>query len=115
VLVHEDPDLSGNERIQELEIENQMLRSKIASLECELMSRSPTKKTRPKKNTIPIIEPSFDGGFASGESDVENVLRKMDYKAFGDGARCTSSTPKPPRKPRKMTARKRDFGPEDEL
>jgi hypothetical protein len=96
-----------------LEWENDMLRSKINALERELVSRSPTRKT--KTNRIVEARDSVFEGVLAGGSDVENVLRKMRYATFEDSPIPPSPTLKSPLKPRKMTTRKRDLGPEYEL
>ena len=113
-LVYEDPEPSSDERIQNLEWENDMLHSKIKALERELLLRSPTKKTKTNK-IIQARDSVFEGGLVSGENDIENVLRKMRYAKFEDNPLPPSPTLKSQGKPRKMTTRKRDLGPEDEL
>ncbi|KAL1969604.1 hypothetical protein VTN77DRAFT_8157 [Rasamsonia byssochlamydoides] len=116
IKIYEDPEPSVDERIEELERENDMLRSKIAALERELMTRSPTKKSKSKQNLLPHNRnPSLDGG----ESDVENVLQKVSHLKLADGYQSQSPsvvTPKAQgRKVRKLTSRRRDLGPEDDL
>jgi len=118
-LVYEDPEPSTDERIEELERENDILRSKIEALERELMTRSPTKKPKSKQNLFPNRDSSLDSSsLIAGESDVENVFHKVGQLKLSDSYKSPSVTPTPKaqgKKPRKLTARKRDLGPEEEL
>lgn len=112
--VYEDPEPSADERIEELERENDMLRSKIAALERKLMTRSPTKK--PKPHLFQNCDSTHDGSLISGESDVENVYQKFSKLKLADSYQTPSTAPKTPgKKMRKLTARRRDLGPEEEL
>ncbi|KAL2008360.1 hypothetical protein VTN00DRAFT_8342 [Thermoascus crustaceus] len=112
VRVYEDPEPSADERIEDLERENDQLRSKIAALERELNCRSPTKKPKAKKDTTASRDSSLDHGTLGRESDIDSALRSMDYLKLADA----NAAPKPPvKKQRKMTTRKWDLGPEDEI
>ncbi|KAL2222521.1 kinesin-like protein [Thermoascus aurantiacus ATCC 26904] len=112
IKIYEDPQPSADERIEELERENEELRRKIAALERELMSRSPTKKTQAKKSTVAGQGASLDNGPIGSESNIDSVLRSMDYLKLSDN----NAAPKAPlKKQRKMTTRKWDLGPEDEI
>lgn len=114
--VFEDPEPSADERIEELERENDMLRSKIAALERKLMARSPTKKPKPKPHLFQEHESTLEGSLISGESDVENVYQKFSQLKLADSYQSSSIAPKTPgKKIRKLTARRRDLGPEEEL
>lgn len=76
------------------------------------MSRSPTKKTQAKKSTVAGQGASLDNGPIGSESRIDSVLRSMDYLKLGDN----NAAPKAPlKKQRKMTTRKWDLGPEDEI
>lgn len=50
VQIYEDPALSEEERLKELESENDALRRKVDQLEREMLGRSPTKKQRVLKS-----------------------------------------------------------------
>ncbi|KLJ08392.1 hypothetical protein EMPG_16162 [Blastomyces silverae] len=125
VRIHEDPQTSSEHRITALERENDNLQKRIASLERELHSRSPTKKaTKSKKNLMPQPQQrqdSLDYSYASCESDVENSLMKLQYlKLDSDvkrspGPMSMSKKLTGGRKQRMMTARQRDFAPESVL
>ncbi|KAK2738387.1 hypothetical protein FQN57_007064 [Myotisia sp. PD_48] len=74
IKIHEDPEPSAREKLDNLETENEALRRKITLLERELLSCSPVKKSKSKKNTIPGRFDSMDYNFiANGSgSDTEN-------------------------------------------
>ncbi|KMU71879.1 conserved hypothetical protein, variant [Coccidioides immitis RMSCC 3703] len=90
VEIHEDPEPSTEERVDELERENDMLRTRIAALERELLNRSPTKKntTTSKKNTIPGRFDSLDYSFLKADSDTENssltISKKLGRLRLGE-------------------------------
>ncbi|EEQ84285.1 kinesin family protein [Blastomyces dermatitidis ER-3] len=123
VRIHEDPQTSSEHRIIALERDNDNLRKRVASLERELHSRSPTKKaTKSKKNLMPQQrQDSLDYSYASCESDVENSLMKLQYlKLDSDvkrspGPISVSKKLTGGRRQRMMTARQRDFAPESVL
>lgn len=46
IQIYEDPEPKRDERVQELELENESLRKKIEEMQRELLGRSPTKKQR---------------------------------------------------------------------
>ena len=79
--VHEDPQPSTDEQVEELEFENDQLRSKITALERELNCRSPSKKSKSKKTAL---ETSRNANFLGRESDIEVALRKMDHLKLAD-------------------------------
>ncbi|KAG2419701.1 hypothetical protein HFD88_004497 [Aspergillus terreus] len=108
--IHEDPEPSRDERIEDLEFENDQLRSKIAALERELMCRSPTKKSK-SKNTL---EPSRNSNILGRESDIEVALRKMDQLKLAESLSSPSPVPSPGKK-KKMTTRKWDLAPEEDI
>ncbi|KAE8350644.1 P-loop containing nucleoside triphosphate hydrolase protein [Aspergillus coremiiformis] len=107
-----DPEPSPDEKVEELEFEIDQLRSKVTSLERELMCRSPTKKSR-TKNTL---EPSRNSNILGRESDIEVALKRMDQLKLAD----MFSPPAPPSNPagkkqRKMATRKWDLAPEEDI
>ena len=119
-IVYEDPVPSSEDQISNLERENDFLRKRIASLEQELFSRSPTKKAKSKKATLPGRYDSLGYSFASGESDVENTIGTLDGLKVDENLKPSpAATPKGlGKKQRKLTTRQRDLGPEtlfDEL
>ncbi|KAF7586613.1 hypothetical protein BBP40_008620 [Aspergillus hancockii] len=111
--VHADPEPPRDEKVEEMEFEIEQLRSKVTSLERELMCRSPTKKSRPK-NTL---EPSHNSNIIGRESDIEVALQRMDQLKLAG----SMFSPAPPpsnslgKKQRKMATRKWDLAPEEDI
>lgn len=103
------------ERVADLERENDSLRHKIELLERELYSRSPSKSTtRSKRSAMPGRFDSLDYSFNRSGSDIENVAGKLDRLQLQ-----SNPTPSPSNrmarssgKPRKLTSRQWDLGPE---
>ncbi|KAL4921921.1 P-loop containing nucleoside triphosphate hydrolase protein [Aspergillus aurantiobrunneus] len=110
--IHEEPQPSSDERVEELEFENDQLRSKITSLERELNCRSPSKKSKSKKTTL---QTSRNANILGRESDIEVALRKMDQLKLADSMFNGSTADSPGKKQRKMATRKWDLAPEDDL
>ncbi|KKK24972.1 hypothetical protein ARAM_003302 [Aspergillus rambellii] len=110
--IHEDPGPSSDERVEELEFENDQLRRKITSLERELACRSPTKQSRSKNNAL---GKSRNANILGRESDIEVALRKMDQLKLADSMFNGPSADSPGKKQRKMATRKWDLAPEDDL
>ncbi|KAF3492277.1 kinesin family protein [Arthroderma uncinatum] len=107
IKIHEDVEPNSSGRINELEAENDSLRHKIEQLERELLSRSPTKKAKSKKNTIPGRFDSMDYSFIpTHESDVENSQPDMRKLNLGSSPLAQVG------KPKKLTARQWDLAPE---
>lgn len=118
--VYEDPEPTADERVDELERENDFLRSRLAALERQLNSRSsPTRKSKPR----PAVMSNNDAGnnqnhlLSSDSSDLENMFQRV--TAF-KVAETYKSPVKPKaalvhgaRNPRRVTSRKKDLGPED--
>ncbi|KAL1857898.1 hypothetical protein Plec18170_003122 [Paecilomyces lecythidis] len=118
VKIYEDPEPSRDEKVEELERENDSLHAKIAALERELMSRSPTqspKKSKSKKNTMPSTEHTPCHNLRSSDADIENALRRLDYLKLADNSSSIPATKQTAKKQRKMTTRKWDLAPEDEI
>ncbi|KAL5340113.1 kinesin-like protein [Aspergillus crustosus] len=107
--IHEDP---SDDRVEDLELENDQLRSKVTSLERELICRSPTKKSK-SKNTA--LEPSRSTNMLGRESDIEVALRKMDQLKLADNMFKGPTVDSPGKKQRKMATRKWDLAPEDNI
>ncbi|KAE8367718.1 P-loop containing nucleoside triphosphate hydrolase protein [Aspergillus caelatus] len=110
--VHTDPEPSRDEKVEELEFEIDQLRSKVTSLERELMCRSPTKKSK-SKNTL---ESSRNSNILGRESDIDMALQRMDQLKLAD----SMFSPAPPatspgKRLRKMATRKWDFAPEEDI
>ncbi|KAL3438315.1 P-loop containing nucleoside triphosphate hydrolase protein [Aspergillus tetrazonus] len=110
--IHEDPQPSSDERVQELEFENERLRSKITALERELNCRSPSKESSSKKAAL---ETSRNANILGRESDIEVALRKMDQLKLADSMFKSPAVNSPGKKQRKMATRKWDLAPEDDL
>ncbi|CRG92582.1 Kinesin-like motor protein 9 [Talaromyces islandicus] len=118
IKIYEDPEPTRDERVEELERENEYLYSKIAALERQLHAQSPTHKP---KGAPAIRESNGDFSLLSNESsDLENILQKAstfkraeEYQSTPKArTACTAANP---RKPRRVTARKKDLGPEGDL
>ncbi|QSS49860.1 kinesin family protein [Histoplasma capsulatum var. duboisii H88] len=123
VRIHNDPQASSEDQIAALEQENDTLRKRIANLERELHSRSPTKKaTKSKKNIMPQLRQDSPGcDYTSCEDDVENSLLKLQHLKLdseikrSSGSMSTLKKSPKVRRQRMMTARQRDFAPESVL
>jgi hypothetical protein len=88
IQIHEDPEPSSKERIEELEGENEALRRKIDLLERELQNGSPTKKQR---TLLPIARNSSSR--LEDEGDLENaVVRGISEMRLGDTTPEASTT-----------------------
>ncbi|KAF9893106.1 hypothetical protein FE257_012517 [Aspergillus nanangensis] len=111
--IYEDPEPSRDEQMEDLEFENDQLRRKLAALEQELLCRSPSKKSK-QKNTL---EDSRSSNVLGRESDIEVALRKMDHLKLADGmfSPCPPAAGSPGKKQKKMTTRKLDLAPEDDI
>ncbi|GAQ04202.1 kinesin-like motor protein 9 [Aspergillus lentulus] len=111
--VYEDPGSATDQRVEELELENDQLRSRIAALERELMGRSPTKKPKSKN----ALEPSHGSNHLGRESDIESALRRMDQLKLADSmfSPAASGCSSPGKKHRKMATRKWDLAPEEDI
>lgn len=111
--VYEDPKPSSDERVEDLEFENDQLRSRIAALERELNCRSPTKKSR-SKNTL---EASRNSNIFGRESDIEVALKRMDQLKLADSMFSPAPQPasSPGKRQRKMATRKWDLAPEEDI
>lgn len=96
--------------MQDLEFENDQLRAKVAALERELNNQSPTKKSRSRN----ALEPSRSSNVLGRESDIESALQRMDQLKLTDSMLSGPPTPTV-KKQRKMTTRKWDLAPEDEI
>ncbi|KAL4957257.1 P-loop containing nucleoside triphosphate hydrolase protein [Aspergillus filifer] len=110
--IHEDQ--PSDERVEELEFENDQLRSKITALERELNCRSPSKKSKFKTTTLGT---SRKANTLGRESDIDLALRKMDQLKLADSMFKSPSpvSDTPGKKQRKMATRKWDLAPEDDL
>ncbi|GKZ98909.1 hypothetical protein AnigIFM60653_000249 [Aspergillus niger] len=111
--IYEDPKPSSDERVEDLEFENDQLRSRIAALERELNCRSPTKKSR-SKNTL---EASRNSNIFGRESDIEVALKRMDQLKLADSMFSPAPQPasSPGKRQRKMATRKWDLAPEEDI
>lgn len=116
-IVHEDPEPTSEEKIEELERENEMLRSKLALMEQDALTQSPTRQPR-TKNVFQEKDTSLGRNFSSGESDIENSLSNLNVNESSTKPTIAPMAPTPKaasKKPRKLTTRKWDLAPEDEL
>ncbi|KGO55676.1 hypothetical protein PEX1_100750 [Penicillium expansum] len=103
-------DSGSNERVEELEQENDELRRKLAALEREMHNQSPTRKHR-QKNATPARS-----NLLGRESDIENALQRMDQLKLADTMFAPPSPGASPiKKIRKMGTRKWDLAPEDQI
>ncbi|KAJ5750231.1 hypothetical protein N7533_007259 [Penicillium manginii] len=108
--IYEDPEQSSNERVEELEDENEQLRRRLATLEREMNSQSPTRQPRGKH-----ASPNKPSTLLSRESDIENALQRMNQLHLTDGMFSPSSPTSPGKKPRKISTRKWDLAPESDV
>ncbi|KAH0543477.1 hypothetical protein FGG08_002242 [Glutinoglossum americanum] len=100
IQIHEDPEPSSGERIEELEDENEALRRKVDLLERELRNRSPTKKQR----TFPAPRS------LAGDEDLENAVRGFGEMKLDEAPGVPLKSKTPAKKQRKLTTRKWDAG-----
>lgn len=109
--IFEDPEPSSNARVEELEDENEQLRRRIATLEREMHSHSPTRKPRAKNAT-----PGHTSNMLGRESDIENALQRMNQLNLTD-TMFSPATPSssPGKKQRKLGTRKLDLGSEFDI
>ncbi|OOQ82926.1 kinesin family protein [Penicillium brasilianum] len=114
--IYEDPEQSTNERVEELENENEQLRRRLAILEREMSSHSPTRKPRAKQA---LPSPIRTANRLGRESEIENALQRMNQLNLTDSMFSPPSpTPKsssPGKKTRKISTRKWDLAPESEI
>jgi hypothetical protein len=141
VHVFEDPQLTPSKRAEELERENEELRMKVKALEREIQGRSPTRSpVKPKKwkpvpgggadENVPLtlidLADSGDEGasimLAGSVSSLQLGDRSMNANCGASSIRVdapprTEKTPmrSPSKKVRKLTTRKWDLGPEEEI
>lgn len=99
--VHEDPGPHPDDHIADLESQNEALRRKLDAMERELQCRSPTKS-----------KPRNPSGIAMDSSDAENVGFRLVGLSLESRAPGVAKTPRV--KGRKLTARKWDFGEDEE-
>ncbi|KAJ6115570.1 hypothetical protein N7523_005987 [Penicillium sp. IBT 18751x] len=106
--IFEDPEPTSDQRVEELEIENEQLRRRLATLERELRSHSPTRKPR-SQNPAP-------SNVLGRESDIENALQRMNQLNLTDSMFTPASpSSSPSKKPKKLPTRKFDLAPESEI
>lgn len=114
--IYEDPQQSTDERVEELENENEQLRRRLAILEREVSSHSPTRKPRAKHTPS---SPSRTANRLGRESDIENALQRMNQLNLTDSMFSppspTTKSASPSKKTRKISTRKWDLAPENEI
>ncbi|KAJ5211968.1 uncharacterized protein N7498_003614 [Penicillium cinerascens] len=109
--IFEDPEPTSDQKVQDLEDENEQLRRRVAALEREMSSQSPTRKPRSKH-----VPPSRSSNLLGRESDIENALQRMNQLNLTDSMFTPSSpTASPGKKQRKLPTRKFDLAPENEI
>lgn len=97
--------------MDEIERENEQLRRRLAVLEREMQSQSPTRKPRAKH-----VSPTKSSNMLGRESDIENALQRMNQLHLTDSMFAPASpTSSPGKKPRKISTRKWDLAPEAEI
>ncbi|KAI9831552.1 MAG: hypothetical protein M1819_004782 [Sarea resinae] len=82
IQIHEDPEINADQRIQELEHENEELVRRLSALERELHSRSPTKKTVAKKTRE--LKTPVKNRFLSSSATFEDQDADFDGSEQGD-------------------------------
>ena len=112
-IVCEDPQVASDKKTEDLEFENDQLRSRIIALERELNCQSPSRKPRTRN----ALETSRNSNLLGRESDIESALLRMDQLKLTDNMFPPAATAagSPGKKPRKMATRKWDLAPEDEI
>ncbi|KAJ5290193.1 uncharacterized protein N7443_010446 [Penicillium atrosanguineum] len=106
--IFEDPEPTSDQRMEELERENEQLRRRLATLEREMSSHSPTRKPRSKNPA--------SSNLLGRESDIENALQRMNQLNLTDSMFTPASPSSSPSKnPRKLPTRKFDLAPESEI
>ncbi|EPS30108.1 hypothetical protein PDE_05058 [Penicillium oxalicum 114-2] len=114
--IYEDPQSTTHERIEELESENVQLRRRLATLEREMSSQSPTRKPRTKQ--LPASPKGLSNGLGRA-SEIENAMQRVNQLNITDAMFSQPSPmPKlasPGKKLRKVSTRKWDLAPENEL
>ncbi|KAL8988968.1 MAG: hypothetical protein Q9177_002039 [Variospora cf. flavescens] len=110
IQIYEDP-TDNDERVAELETENERLRRQLDSLEREINARSPT---RPSKKAAPLTTPRKSVG--NGEDDFGTTLFKLNAMNLSPKEPKASPIGKTPgKKIRKLTTRKWDLMDENEM
>ncbi|KAJ5492936.1 hypothetical protein N7539_001682 [Penicillium diatomitis] len=114
--IYEDPEPSANERIEDLENENEQLRRRLAAMEREMSSQSPTRKPRAKH--APSSPKGAINRLGRG-SEIDNAIQRVNQLNITDGMfSVPSPVPKlasPGKKLRKISTRKWDLAPENEI
>jgi hypothetical protein len=114
--IYEDPEQSMNDRVEDLENENEQLRRRLAILEREMNSHSPTRKPR-AKHAAP--SPNRTANRLGRESDIENALQRMNQLNITDSMFSppppTPKSSSPGKKTRKISTRKWDLAPESDI
>ncbi|KAL9020133.1 MAG: hypothetical protein Q9185_002590 [Variospora sp. 1 TL-2023] len=110
IQIYEDA-TDHDERVAELETENERLRRQLDSLEREINARSPT---RPSKKAAPFVTPRKPVG--NGEDDLGTTLFKLNAMNLSPKEPKASPIGKTPsKKIRKLTTRKWDLMDENEM
>ncbi|KAL3482342.1 P-loop containing nucleoside triphosphate hydrolase protein [Aspergillus californicus] len=124
--IHEDPEPSTDERVEDLEFENGQLQSRITALEREMTGKSPTKKPKSKNTTTATpaaLTPSRNVNMLGRESDIDLALRKLDqlkladnmFHSHGSASLPQVDSPGKKQRQRKMATRKWDLAPEEDI
>lgn len=121
IQIYEDPEPTRDERVEELERENDFLRSRLAALERQLnVQSSPTRKPKSRTTAIRDSHLDYDSSILSNESsDLENMFQKVNTfkvtESYSSLSKPKASMASNIKKPRRVTARKKDLGPEEDL
>lgn len=111
LVVYEDP-VDTNERVLDLEAENERLRRQLESLEREISSRSPTRSSR--KPSQPLNTPRKQ--VIESDGDIGMTMFKLNAMNLSPKEPKISHVGKTPRKKiRKLTTRKCDLMDENDL
>ncbi|KAI4169522.1 MAG: hypothetical protein LQ343_005662 [Gyalolechia ehrenbergii] len=111
IQIYEDP-VDTNERVLDLEAENERLRRQLESLEREISSRSPTRSSR--KPSQPLNTPRKQ--VIESDGDIGMTMFKLNAMNLSPKEPKISHVGKTPRKKiRKLTTRKCDLMDENDL
>ncbi|EED19884.1 kinesin family protein [Talaromyces stipitatus ATCC 10500] len=122
IKIYEDPEPTADERVDELERENEYLRSKLAALERQLNTQtSPTRKPKPRAAPVRSGGTGFGQRLVSGDSssDLENMFQRVTAfkvaETYKSPVKPKAALVNGARNPRRVTSRKKDLGPEDDI
>ncbi|KAI9890789.1 MAG: hypothetical protein M1814_003573 [Vezdaea aestivalis] len=124
IKIHEDAEPAATETQEELERENESLRAEMEQLKREMNSRSPTKSKRPKPKPYgPLRSSQVINLCEDTDNEIEKGLANLKLRDSTDSTpdftkwfgKTENEPPAMGRSARKLTTRKWDLLPEDEI